>query len=497
MSDASGPTGATGLPAGADVVVVGAGLAGLAVADELRRSGRPDTVVLESGPDLGHLHYRCEWDEETALQRWLDPESDPSFWRPYRTDGPQYLGLAGLRRRVGGRSLYWHGVVLPIEDWALADAAWPRQVVSDLVEGWGGGPSLYARTTADLAAWASVVADTPAEDVVLGEDRFVPTPQVLRRDGPGARWSAYSPLASWGVPPHDGGRVRIVADCHVVEVMVRSSRVMGVRVAHRGEVVELAATTVLLAAGTIENSRLAIQALTDCGALARPRLSGLVDKIVHGFSVALDPRRLAPEIVTAAGHGRFGHRPVPGLRSNQFLSLSVGPTGLVVLDSWLMGEQQRGDAGAVRCLPVQDRPWPSRVEAGLGVEDEEMCAAQQGYLRAFWRRATRAVGRNDPDLVFDEEYGSADLRDRLLGARSAHAATPARTYSFPLGAEQHEAGTTPLGVMLDDRHQFRAVGGLFAAGPSSFPRTGAANPSLTVLALARRLATTLLDAEAR
>jgi choline dehydrogenase-like flavoprotein len=61
------------------------------------------------------------------------------------------------------------------------------------------------------------------------------------------------------------------------------------------------------------------------------------------------------------------------------------------------------------------------------------------------------------------------------------------TYSFPLGSEQHESGTTPFGRVLADDHQFHVLRGVFAAGPSAFPRAGAANPTMTILALGRRL----------
>ncbi|HGH0635656.1 TPA: GMC family oxidoreductase, partial [Yersinia enterocolitica] len=48
--------------------------------------------------------------------------------------------------------------------------------------------------------------------------------------------------------------------------------------------------------------------------------------------------------------------------------------------------------------------------------------------------------------------------------------------------------TLPLGEILNDNHEFNQINNLFAIGPSTFPRPGAANPSLTTLALSRRLA---------
>ena len=39
-----------------------------------------------------------------------------------------------------------------------------------------------------------------------------------------------------------------------------------------------------------------------------------------------------------------------------------------------------------------------------------------------------------------------------------------------------------------ENHEFNHIKNLYAVGPSIFPRPGAANPSLTTLALSRRLA---------
>jgi hypothetical protein len=98
-----------------------------------------------------------------------------------------------------------------------------------------------------------------------------------------------------------------------------------------------------------------------------------------------------------------------------------------------------------RCAPRNGRSW-----GGSGVK---ICETADNSGSA---------------LSFDTDYGSAYLRDWLLAAWGASSATPVRTYSFPLGAKQHEAGTTPLARVLDEGHEFRAIRGLFAAGPSSF-----------------------------
>jgi hypothetical protein len=402
-----------------------------------------------------------------------------------------------LRRRVGGRSLYWGGVILPIEAWALRSGEWPKEIVANLVDKWDDGPSLYARIAHDLAAWAGEATCRPHQmGITVGDYAFIPTPHAVRMAEPGGRWTAYTPLMNWRKHADEGtaddASIPIFPDCHVLGIKVRAGTVTGVRVIGGGEVVDIHAPRVVLAAGTIENSRLAMQALADCGCLAQPRLYGLVDKISHGFTVTFSRSDVPSTIADAARDGLSCYLRADGqLRSNHFLRLYLNEFSAVALDTWLMGEQVSGTAGQVCCDPSAGWPWRTRVVASLGTEDELLCTAQRRELARFWDQLSDALGVARTPLRFDDGYGSQDLPDRLMAPRRAHGGTGAQTYSFPLGAEQHEAGTTPLGTMLDLRHQFRQVHGLFAAGPSSFPRTGAANPSMTILALGKRLAATL------
>jgi choline dehydrogenase-like flavoprotein len=57
----------------------------------------------------------------------------------------------------------------------------------------------------------------------------------------------------------------------------------------------------------------------------------------------------------------------------------------------------------------------------------------------------------------------------------------------------HPAGATPLASdtrrgVVDEHSQVHGVGGVFVAGTSVFPTNGHANPTLTLMALALRLA---------
>lgn len=476
---------APGVPDSADIVIVGGGLAGLALAAELEQRSALRPVLLESGPDSGREHYRWTLDRATANSQWLTPESDRHAWRPYSTTDGSFTGIACLRRRLGGRSLYWHGSVLPIEPWALTAADWPQDVVRDLVDTWDDGPSLYGRVRERLAAWSSEGAVDPSETPVvrIGDRAFRRTPQAVRSAGRGGRWRAYSPLE------HLTDDTRLYCDCHVLGVLTRGGETVGVRVRQHGEVREIRAPRVVLAAGTVESSRLAIQALVAEGVLTEPELPGLVDKVAHGFVASLASEETPAGLLAAAERGSFLMSSCgESLRSTMFLRTCVNRHGVVVADAYLMGEQRRGTWGTVRCEPDGDWPWPTHVTCGPGPEDERLAEAQKDALALLWCQLSEAAGRGRSKLSFAPGLGSPDLPHRLTLAEELPEPVTPHTYSFPLGSEQHEAGTLPLGEILDDRHQVRGVPGLFVAGPASFPRTGAANPVLTTLALAVRLA---------
>jgi choline dehydrogenase-like flavoprotein len=478
-------------PAAADAVIIGGGMAGLAVAAEAEQRGL-GCVVIDAGPADDLRHYRAAYDEPDALRVWLNPESDQHCWRPWTSSGLSYTGVSALRRRVGGRSLYWHGVTLPMDAWALESPAWPRAVVHDLTVSWDGGAPLYSRLDRELAVWAKGPGASTlggARDVCFGDYEFCQAPLAVRRytQDP-ARWEAYSPVEFWRGRPTGSARTVLVPSTRALGLLLTGDRVSGVRVQTGSSVRTIAAQRVVMAAGTIENSRLAIQALADSGQSAEPSLAGLADKVAYGFTAAIAMGALPTDFAQAASRGAFCFRACePWLRSNMFLSMYCNASGVAVLDVWLLGEQSGDPAGQLRCDASAPWPWPVRLDAVLGDDDRRLAALQQAELNRVWNQFVQVAGLSYRPLRFPPGHGSANLPDVLLGPRSATAAAEPVTYSFPLGSEQHESGTTPFGRVLADDHQFHALRGVFAAGPSAFPRAGAANPTMTILALGRRL----------
>lgn len=491
--------GAGPAPSRARVVIVGAGFAGLETARHLAGQGVDDILVIEGGPadDLRHTNVAHEADAAVGL--WLDPGQDPYHRRPWESADPRHFsGNAGIRARVGGRSLYWYGVTLPLEPWALDHEHWPAAVVEDLRSSWHGGPSLYEQVTTELGlTWSDGTVVSPGPVRHLGGYALRATPRAVRThpEAPG-RWSAYSPLDHWRDPVTGAvgdvpGSVRFLVESQVRHVSFRDGRATGAVVAdaRTGQVTEVAAEAVVLCAGTVENSRLAIQALsTQTG--AEPRLGGLADHLAQGFFVRIDSRAAPRPLPLRPGSY---YAPVPEARCNLFVSLWRVSREELVLDVKINGELPPDPDSYVSCLPSDGFPWPTRVHANVSADGRAVLTAQRKVLTGVWSAVAEAFGL-DGDLPFGAYDDPLATNVAVLPHhREEHPVGRPRTWAGALGAEDHDGGTLPLGGVLTEDHEFARLPGLYAGGPATFPRIGAANPSLTTMALSRRLAAVLAD----
>lgn len=471
------------------MVVVGGGLAGLYLARRTAAAHSGTVVVIEAGPDAGRDHLRWEHDQEKADRIWLDPASDPYFRRPYHPTATGFDGISGLRGRLGGRALYWGGVVLPIEPWALERDTWPSEVVADLTMPRNGEPPLYDSVVADLEKWVGGPLSC-GRGFRLGGHRFAEVPRAVLAGEESPRWRAWSPLDDL----HDTerpGAVSVRCDLQAVAVVTGpDGAARGVLVEHGGERTVIGAGRVVLAAGTVENSRLVLQALPRDDDAGPASLPGLVDKLAQGFVTAFVPTAVPESIRSVAGDGGLFMAPGPaGSRSNQFLRVYTNDHGLLVVDCYLMGEQTRHPSGRVWCEPGPELPWPTFVAGHLGKADRQLIDDQRRELRRMHQLLHAQADMTAVPLAFEERFGSTDLAGLVTAGDTMEVPGQPVTYGFPLGCEQHEAGTLPLGgAVVDEKAQVRAVPGLYVCGPATFPRTGAANPALTVLALAARLA---------
>jgi hypothetical protein len=376
--------------------IIGAGMAGLAVARAMCEEGAEPPLLLEAGPDIGTEHYRTRYNSARADEMWLHPVTDPYFWRPYISANDNWTDIAGLRRCVGGRSLYWHGVVLPLEDDVLGDsAAWPRTIADELTQSWQGGPSLYDREIRRLEEWAGRplrLTPDPGTDVTLDGLTFSRVPRAVRPTSGQGRWEAYSPLYD-GAPD-------AVPDAEVLGVLVTGGQVRGVRLRRtHGDVEEVAADRVVLCASTFENSRLALQALHEAGVREVPELTGLVDKVAQGVVISASLNRLPPvwrQLALRREHLLARCPPGPGgAVGNVFLHASSTPGEVAVFDFYVMGEQHRSEHSRISCEPAGQWPWPVVIDGGHDAVDQQIIEAQRNLLTTLWEtvREIRAGAR--------------------------------------------------------------------------------------------------------
>ncbi|WP_145590227.1 GMC family oxidoreductase [Yersinia aleksiciae] len=482
------------IPSEINILILGGGMSGLELAKHLNHRAVENIVVIDVGPMADCRHINAGDEYQHADKFWKNEESDQYAFRSWRSlSEPHFSKGSCLRRRVGGRSLYWHGVILPIEADALK--FWPSQIVKDLTEDWLGGPSLYTQVQSEILAWAekSYHAD---DSFMFADFEFKVTPQATRNIGSSDRWEAYSPLSYWNEDDPSEYRPPIISGYEAIAIMIKNGHCIGAKLRNieSNEIHYVLADKCILALGTIENSRLSAQVLYDSGHLIEKKMTGLVDHIVQGFNVTLESHTVPAmfkALIEKHPDTLFFSRSLSGERFNLFFTLSQSKFG-VELEVWAMGEQIPSVDGYIK-VENHDEAIPLSISCHLSNEDNILIHKEQDELNLFWHEICQKINTPFSPLVFDSGFS---VHARTMGDVYYELHSPSRvvkynipaTWISPLGTENHESSTLPLGEILNEKHEFNHINNLYAIGPSTFSRPGAANPSLTTLALSRRLA---------
>ncbi|MFC5286639.1 NAD(P)-binding protein [Actinokineospora guangxiensis] len=416
------------------LAVVGSGLSGAAAARLLQLHG-VEHVLVERGPNLGVRHVGS--DERTAHLE--NPREDPSFRAFDIGASSPYAPTAGYRSRVGGRGLYWRGICLRIEPEALA--SWPdgpREAL--LSEHYGAAEETLARWVGrPLAAARSATEQRLVQTLSAAGYSATATPRAVRFSDGG--WSAYSPIAELSA-------ARIRPDRQVTSVVRRPGRGFVLR----GPAHELVVDGVIFAAGVFENVRL-VAGLTGADQAAK-----IVDHVASGFLV------FGPggehDTVDASAYAGF-HR---SAGSNLFVE-SGAVDGGTMIDAWAMGEQPPDAAsvlsGGAVALDARARHRLDDVEARQRRLLDD-AAARLGFSAPRWAGldfdAASRRARREPGVAIGYRAGIGELDHESCG--------------LPVGGE-----------LVDDDGRLRAAPDAYVVGPCLFPRAGAANPTLTTLAL--------------
>ncbi len=446
----------------APVVIVGSGLSGSAVAAELLRHNVA-VAMIDAGPGGAQHHFAAH--PKTAAM--IEPDADPQF-RPYRRESSalHYGRWAGIRSRVGGRSLYWRGIVLRLELYGLA--SWPADLRAALLHGNAGNDGLYVEVERRLEAWVGAPFDAVRnakesrllERVQsLGFASARPTPRAVRLLPDGC-WSAYSQLTQ--IP------AAVIKERHrLVGLALNSGGGVDLRLSGPNGQETCRAAAVVLCAGTVENARIVSQ-IRDEHSTFR-----IVDHHVQGWLCAFERH----------GFGRDRHDASVLVcqrckdRINVFLELHrIGDHE--VMDAWSMGEQ----IPTTRTKLIFDAARSNlEFHVDFTREDAAVLAAQASFLASL-------AGAMGLQIKMPESPArNLEFKEALKRAVSAPGA--AVPYYCPLGVSDHESCTIPIAADIVDSHgELRDFPAVFVAGPCLFPRAGAANPSLTILALSAYVA---------
>ena len=538
-----------------DAVVIGAGMFGGYCAEKLYRLGATSALrilVLDAGGVLFPSHIQNlpqQMGGNIGGPRYLRTRDDTSgtqnvIWGMPWISNEAFPGLAYC---FGGRSLFWGGWSPALTDADLGN--WPAEVVTYLKS-----PAGYAHTAQEIGVATTTDFITQS---ALYNALFSAINGAIPLDGISEVKEA--PLAVQGAAPRSGlfafdkfSSAPFMMDALRSDVATntaygdQSRRIFVVpRVqVHRLNVTGSAVTSldlsvdgtrstqpiapgcaVILANGTIEATRLALESLgVGSQQFGSPRLGNLMAHLRSNITVRIRRSALglnaAPSdletvalIVRGSALGRRFHFQVtaaslagPNPEKNMW---SMVPD-IDVIDSLLANQDQTWVSITFRGIgEMEDQQSINNIDPARSWIDLSPETDQWGMRRAYvhlvptpndfalWAAMDKAAF----DLALALAKSPTNIEYWNAPANQWQSAQPQPDsngkgfWRDRLGTTHHEAGPLFMGsagsAITDVNSRFQGVSNAYVAGPAAFPTLGSANPSLTALSLARRVATTV------
>ena len=430
----------------ADLCIVGAGAAGLTLAHALRASGL-DALVLESGP-----------------------VDDPDVWNAGEVAGHEYNGLLhGRVRGLGGTTAVWPGQCIRLRRADLD--AWPF----DLDPFYRRAEELLGIPAGETARDAWELLRLPPLSVDTALSVFCRRKRLAHLDVGSARV-----LTGAVATRVESGRVE-----------VRDSD---------GREFEVNADAVVLAAGTIETLRLLLVSGIDGAG------RGFED---HAFAdvarVAGPPRPLQDTYGMRIRNGlRYYAKPiVGGCMTNvvfRYDPRSPTETLLRVRRTRRAGAHDvlRMLAGAPELAAGAARIARGREPAPTPTDTRILAVVEQPDSQGSLTLADELDPLGIPRARIDWRLGEPERRAianavAVLGEALRYGVEPEPWLADERWLEHaydsfHPAGGARIGDVVEDDLLVRGMKGVYVCGAAAFPRAGCVNPTLTIVALAFRLA---------
>ena len=437
-----------------DVLILGGGAAGCALAGRLSEDSERTVCLVEAGPDYGHLS-EGRWPGDILDPRWLALESH--LWE--REDDED---RSQARARIlGGCSAHNACVVL---EGAPADYDWGER--------W---------SYKSFAPYLKRAAET-LQTHVLADDELTPWHRAFREAGgkdsivhpvnivDGVRWHSGFAYVD---PARGRENLTILADTLVDRVLVDEGRATGAVAAGQ----ELEADTVVVSAGAYGSPGILLRSgIGPDGKVAElPVGEGLVDHV--GTGAAWEPTELLLSETAAheAEHGLYMGQVTVAGRSR---SCPPGVRDLFVFPALDIGLEISGAAfamkprsrGSVR-LHSTDPEAPLAIDHGFLRDERDVEVLAEAFERLRELAESDAVA----------PYAARELRPGLEVGAEEHVRATARGFFHPVA-------TCAIGRVLDERCRVLGFENLYVVDASAIPEIPSANTNLTTVALAERAA---------
>lgn len=452
-----------------DAIVVGAGSSGLTVAHSLTARGA-SVLLLEAGP-AAFLTHITNTDLRFARQL-LRNLRDAVAYRPRLASGGEFGVNYGC---LGGRGLFWNGAS---PRYSTADfAGWPvNGVPSELDFAWAEQQFTVSTLMGQTAMAQRVISRLSAGGFAAEPGPFAADINDLyvgRLSGGIASGLRLFFRGSGDSTVQGKLKVAINSRAHVL--LLGKGAVRGVAAVGNGGAgpVEILSRAVVLCGGGLESVKLAaISSVPDPhGRIGK----GIQDHLFYSAQLnapaLYDEASRSSAIVYVRSQGQNGHQWEVHAPGNRMFSIDDGT-------SW---------------LPAATPPYEIMIRSFAATEkrDDNFLEAVAGELGS----STVHFSYSAADQAKKAEMAADAVR--LCAALGAEGVTPpdlssVNRFRAP-GNSYHEAGGLDMGddpttsVTAPDG-SFHSVANLVSADAAAFPRIGATNPHLTIVAAARRKA---------
>lgn len=474
-----------------DVIVVGSGVGGGILADQLADLGL-EVLVLEAGSYFTPTHVG-----NLPRQHALAPRVDKHIWHLWDefkvtnyVNGPGSGYQGGQGFNLGGRSVFWGGLIPRMSWWELD--TWPQQVRWFLEgHGYTRAENLLKRTVLDSEFQRRTLGElTQAlpEFVVLGAPMAVQHSNAQHNTIPAGIFSTADLLMESRLTGGPRGNQHLTVNLNhaAVRVITEGGRATGV-VAHdlvADKPRTFRGRNVVLAAGAVESAKLAL--LSGLNDPSGKMGVGITDHPIFFVHFAI-PAGKPFYRSDAAAKLLLQHRDAatvagpPRTWSHRYnvvveLGADFNQGRFVDPDLLQAAVEARGNLMLCELVVLFDapllegntltQPGPSYVRPVVNMAEPPISVAEWNEINALSQRVL-------------QRFEGVPLPGGNLALNRA-----------PMGGVAHEVGTLRLGPggVLDENLKFHAYQNLYACDLSVFPSSPAANPTLTLAALAIGLA---------